>query len=30
VLIGTRRARAMALRLEGFDGRWRCTALEVG
>lgn len=30
VLIGTRRARAMALRLEGLDGRWRCTALEVG
>ena len=24
-----RRCRALALRLEGLDGRWRCTALEV-
>ncbi|MBC8092086.1 MAG: 3-hydroxyacyl-CoA dehydrogenase [Pseudonocardia sp.] len=23
------RARAVALRLEGLDGRWRCTALEL-
>jgi hypothetical protein len=25
-----RRRRALALRLEGIDGRWRCTALQVG
>jgi hypothetical protein len=25
-----RRSRALALRLEGLDGRWRCTALELG
>lgn len=24
------RCRAIALRLEGFDGRWQCTALQVG
>jgi hypothetical protein len=24
------RCRAVALRLEGFDGRWQCTALQVG
>jgi hypothetical protein len=24
------RTRALALRLEGYDGRWRCTALEFG
>jgi hypothetical protein len=24
------RSRAIALRLEGFDGRWQCTALQVG
>jgi Family of unknown function (DUF6459) len=24
-----RRCRALALRLEGLDGRWRCTALEI-
>jgi hypothetical protein len=27
---GTPRARALALRLEGLDGRWQCTALELG
>jgi hypothetical protein len=25
-----RRRRALAIRLEGVDGRWRCTALEIG
>ncbi len=30
VVLGSRRSRAIALRLEGLDGRWRCTALEVG
>jgi hypothetical protein len=25
-----RRARALALRLEGIDGRWQCTAVEFG
>ena len=30
VIVGTKRSRAMALRLEGLDGRWRCTALDVG
>jgi hypothetical protein len=25
-----RRSRAVALRLEGIDGHWRCTALQVG
>ena len=25
-----RRTTAVALRLEGLDGRWQCTALEVG
>ena len=29
VVIGGRRARAIALRLEGWDGRWRCTRLAV-
>jgi hypothetical protein len=24
------RKRAIALRLEGIDGQWRCTALQVG
>jgi hypothetical protein len=24
------RSRAVAVRLEGIDGRWRCTALEIG
>jgi len=24
------RARALALRLEGIDGRWRCTAIDLG
>jgi len=24
------RCTALALRLEGLDGRWQCTALEVG
>lgn len=27
---GSPRARAIALRLEGLDGRWQCTALELG
>jgi hypothetical protein len=30
VVIGDGRARAVALRLEGLDGRWRMTALEIG
>lgn len=30
VIRGTQRSRAMALRLEGLDGRWLCTALKVG
>lgn len=30
VVVGARRSRAIALRLEGLDGRWRCTALDVG
>lgn len=30
VIRGTKRSRAMALRLEGLDGRWLCTALRVG
>ena len=29
VAVGGPRARAMALRLEGWDGRWRCTRLAV-
>lgn len=29
VVVGGRRARAMALRLEGWDGRWRCTRLAL-
>jgi hypothetical protein len=29
VVVGGRRARAVALRLEGLDGRWRCTRLAV-
>ncbi len=29
VVVGGRRARAIALRLEGWDGRWRCTRLAV-
>ena len=29
VVLGGRRARAIALRLEGWDGRWRCTRLAV-
>ncbi|MEI8056243.1 MAG: Rv3235 family protein [Actinomycetes bacterium] len=29
VVVGGRRARAVALRLEGWDGRWRCTHLAV-
>lgn len=29
VVIGGRRARAVALRLEGWDGRWRCTRLAM-
>jgi hypothetical protein len=24
------RCRAIALRLEGIDGRWQCTALQIG
>jgi hypothetical protein len=24
------RAHAVAARLEGIDGRWRCTALQIG
>lgn len=30
VICGTDRSRAVAARLEGSDGRWRCTALRVG
>lgn len=29
-VIDTHRVRAVAMRLEGLDGRWRVTALEVG
>lgn len=29
VVRGVRRSQAMALRLEGLDGRWRCTALRL-
>jgi hypothetical protein len=29
VVLGGRRARALALRLEGWDGRWRCTRLAL-
>jgi hypothetical protein len=29
VVTGGRRARAVAVRLEGWDGRWRCTRLAV-
>lgn len=29
VVVGGRRARAVAVRLEGWDGRWRCTRLAV-
>ena len=29
VVIGGRRARAVAVRLEGWDGRWRCTRLAI-
>jgi hypothetical protein len=29
VIIGGARARAVALRLEGWDGRWRCTRLAI-
>ncbi|HET7902719.1 MAG TPA: Rv3235 family protein [Candidatus Nanopelagicales bacterium] len=29
VVVGGARARAMALRLEGWDGRWRCTRLAL-
>ena len=29
VVVGGRRARAIALRLEGWDGRWRCTRLAI-
>jgi hypothetical protein len=29
VVVGGPRARAMALRLEGWDGRWRCTRLAM-
>lgn len=29
VIVGGRRARAMAVRLEGWDGRWRCTRLAL-
>jgi len=29
VVQGGRRYRALALRLEGLDGQWRCTALEI-
>jgi hypothetical protein len=29
VVVGGRRARALALRLEGWDGRWRCTQLAL-
>ena len=30
VVVGRGRVRAVALRLEGLDGRWRMTALELG
>jgi hypothetical protein len=30
VLVGAGRPRALALRLEGWDGRWICTALADG
>lgn len=30
VVRGEGRARAVALRLEGLDGRWQCTALQLG
>lgn len=29
VVLGGRRARAVAVRLEGWDGRWRCTRLAI-
>jgi hypothetical protein len=29
VIVGGARARAVALRLEGWDGRWRCTRLAI-
>jgi hypothetical protein len=29
VVLGGTRARAMAIRLEGWDGRWRCTRLAL-
>jgi hypothetical protein len=29
VVVGGARARAVALRLEGWDGRWRCTRLAI-
>jgi hypothetical protein len=29
VVVGGPRARAVALRLEGWDGRWRCTRLAL-
>ena len=29
VAVGGPRARAVAVRLEGWDGRWRCTRLAV-
>jgi hypothetical protein len=29
VVVGGTRARAMAIRLEGWDGRWRCTRLAL-
>jgi hypothetical protein len=29
VVVGGRRARAVAVRLEGWDGRWRCTRLAM-
>lgn len=30
VVAGAQRSRAVAARLEGVDGRWRCTALQLG
>ncbi|MDQ6875285.1 MAG: Rv3235 family protein [Actinomycetota bacterium] len=30
VVAGAERSRAVAARLEGVDGRWRCTALQLG
>jgi len=30
VVLPSGRSRAVAVRLEGLDGRWRCTALQVG